>query len=243
MGAEATFRFDGARVAVTGGTNGIGRAIATAFVTAGARVWITGRHASAEAYSDLPSGTRFVPLDASARDPALGLRAELPVLDILVNNVGDAAAGLSFDAAVTINLGSAYAVSERLRDALAASTHAGGASIVNLASMASFSGSPWAVGYGAAKAGIVQLTRTLACAWGSEGIRVNAIAPGSVSTRMTRAYAEDPAVHAAVVRRTPLARWGTPEEIAAAALFLSSPAASFITGHTLVVDGGYSINP
>jgi 3-oxoacyl-[acyl-carrier protein] reductase len=105
----------------------------------------------------------------------------------------------------------------------------------------SFFGSPYFPGYGAAKAAVVQLTKTLAAGWAADNIRVNAVAPGSVPTRMTAKYAEDPAIAEMVNAKTPMRRWGTPEEIANAVQFVCSDAATFITGHTLIVDGGYSI--
>jgi 3-oxoacyl-[acyl-carrier protein] reductase len=113
--------------------------------------------------------------------------------------------------------------------------------VVNLASMMSLFGSPYFFGYGAAKAGIVQLTKSFAAAWAKEGIRVNAVAPGSVPTAMTAQYADDPGIREMVNAKTPMGRWAEPNEIANAIMYLSSSAASFITGHTLVVDGGYSI--
>jgi 3-oxoacyl-[acyl-carrier protein] reductase len=113
-------------------------------------------------------------------------------------------------------------------------------SIVNLASQMSLFAAPYFPGYGAAKAAIVQLTKTMACVYAQQGIRANAVLPGSVRTKMTEAFAADEEVHQAVCNRTPLKRWGEPLEIAAATLFLTSPSASFISGHTLVVDGAYS---
>jgi NAD(P)-dependent dehydrogenase (short-subunit alcohol dehydrogenase family) len=124
---------------------------------------------------------------------------------------------------------------------LAKSQMPGGASIINIASMLSYFGSPFAPGYAAAKGGIVQLTKSLAAAWAREGIRVNAVAPGWIRTPLTAALQADEARSKPILDRTPLSRWGNPEEVAPAVLFLSGPGAGFITGATLNIDGGYSV--
>jgi NAD(P)-dependent dehydrogenase (short-subunit alcohol dehydrogenase family) len=107
--------------------------------------------------------------------------------------------------------------------------------------MLTFFGSGFVPAYSASKGGIAQLTKSLAIAWAGKGIRVNAIAPGWIETAMTQPLVEDAARRQAILERTPLGRWGQPEDIAGAALFLCSPAAAFITGTILPVDGGYSI--
>jgi NAD(P)-dependent dehydrogenase (short-subunit alcohol dehydrogenase family) len=113
--------------------------------------------------------------------------------------------------------------------------------VVNLASMSSFFAVPIVPGYGAAKAGIVQLTKNLAVAWAKHRIRVNAVAPGLILSNMTKAMQGIEALEKPQLERTPLGRWGTPEDVAPAVLYLASAAASFVTGHTLCVDGGYSV--
>lgn len=241
--ARVAFDFTGTSVLVTGGTKGIGHAIAAAFVAASAEVTITGSAAEAAAYAELPAGVAYRQLRLTERADIARLAQSLPRLDVLVNNAGGtggAATPYDFDTALAVNLGAVYHLTSALADALGASTLEGGAAVVNLASEMSLFASPYFAGYGAAKAGVVQLTRTF-CAQLAPRVRVNAVLPGSVPTPMTNAFADDPGVHAMVSNATPLARWGTPEEMAGAVLFLASPAASFVSGHTLVVDGGYSI--
>jgi len=127
------------------------------------------------------------------------------------------------------------------KEKLAASGLDGGASVLNLASMSAFFAVPLVPGYGAAKAAVVQMTKNLAVAWARDGIRVNCVAPGLIETRMTAVMKGIEALEKPQIDRTPQGRWGTPEDVAPAALFLTSPAARFITGQTLNVDGGYSV--
>lgn len=241
MSSTARFDFSGARVLVTGATSGIGRATAEAFAAAGARVLITGQRDSLADYSDAPSGLEYRPLRLDSRQSIAALAGAIGEVDVLVNNAGHTMPEADFAAALQVNLTAVFELTSALREKLAASRLPGGASVVALASMMSFFGSPYFPGYGAAKAGIVQLTRTLAASYAKDRIRVNAVAPGSIPTQMTARFAEDSQVHGMVSAKTPMGRWGRPEEIAGAILFLSSTAASFITGHTLVADGGYSV--
>ena len=112
--------------------------------------------------------------------------------------------------------------------------------ILNIASMYSFYGAPLLPAYGASKAAVVNLTKSLAIAWAQHGVRVNAIAPGWIETKMTASVKDDPERYDTIMARTPMGRWGTPDEVGAAAVYLCSPAASFVTGTILAVDGGYS---
>ncbi len=250
MNATRRVRFDfsGVRVLVTGGSSGIGHGIARAFADAGAVVAITGRRATAGEYDTDCAGLAYHQLEVTDAAAIAALAGSLPALDVLVNNAGaNLPGGKSeyepdvFEASVRINLFGAYRMSAACRAALAASRLEGGASIVNLASMASYFGIVPVPGYGAAKAAIVQMTKSLAAAWAKDGIRVNAVAPGLIRSNMTARIQNLPEYTRKDFERMPLGRWGTPADIAPAVLFLASPAASYITGQTLPIDGGYSI--
>jgi len=248
MSNNPVFDFGGAHVLVTGGTSGIGNAIARAFADAGARVTVTGTKVSAADYTaDLDSFTyRQCRMTEAADIEAVA--ASLDRLDVLVNNAGQNLPGGRseyepdvFEETVSINLFGAFRMATATRDLLATSSIDGGANVVNAASMSSFFGIEMVPGYGAAKAGVVQLTKTLAVAWAKRGIRVNAVAPGVVETAMTAPMMPIEQLTAPLLARTPMGRFAAPEEIAPAVLFLASPAARYITGHTLAVDGGFSI--
>jgi len=246
MKNHAQFDFKDARVVVTGGTSGLGYGIAKAFAASGAHVIITGTRDSLAKYDlsghdAVTGGFTYRQLKLNAESDILAFAERVQGVDILVNNAGDTLPGASFTESVQVNLQAVYTLSQALHEKLKQSQLVGGASVVNLGSMMSFFGSPYFPGYGAAKAGVVQLTKTLAAGWAADNIRVNAVAPGSVPTRMTEKYAADPAIAEMVNAKTPMRRWGTPEEIARAVQFVCSDAATFITGHTLIVDGGYSI--
>ncbi|MFN8645036.1 MAG: SDR family oxidoreductase [Candidatus Binatia bacterium] len=249
MGPNAGVRFDfaGARVLVTGGTNGIGHAIARAFAAAGATVTVTGRRAAADAYETDLAGLAYRQLDVRDGAAIEPLARGLDGLDVLVNNAGANLPGgrseyepAVFEESVRINLFGAYRMAAACKALLGASALPGGGSVVHVASLAAFFGVVPVPGYGAAKAGVVQMTRTLATAWARDGIRVNAVAPGLIRTQMTARIQAMPEYTRKDFERMPMARWGTPAEVAPAVLFLASGAASYITGHTLLVDGGYA---
>jgi NAD(P)-dependent dehydrogenase (short-subunit alcohol dehydrogenase family) len=242
--------FAGAHVLVTGGTSGIGAATAAAFRDGGAVVTITGTRASAKDYDADLAGFRYLRLDVEDTAQIDAVAASLPRLDVLVNNAGIALPSLGldewepeiFDRAVRMLLSSAFRMARRTVDLLARSTVPGGGSVIGIASMSSFFGIPIVPGYGAAKTGLVGLTRTMAAHWGPRGVRANAVAAGITRSGMTAGTFAEPAWTAPTLARTPLSRLGEPEDIAGAILFMASPAASWITGQTLAIDGGYTIS-
>ena len=242
------FDFTGARVLVTGGSNGIGLAVATAFADAGARVTITGTRSAARDYDHDLTRFAYRQLDVRDGDAIARLVEGLDGLDVLVNNAGANFAREPsewdpdvFDDSVRVNLLAPFRLATACKALLAKSTLDGGASVVNLASMSAFFAVPPVPGYGAAKAGIVQMTKNLAVAWAGDGIRVNAVAPGIVRTNMTAGMQKTAAVERPALERTAMQRWGTPDDVAPACLFLASAGARFVTGHTFCVDGGYSV--
>ncbi len=240
------FHFDETSVLVTGGTSGIGHAIAAAFAHAGANVTVTGTRASAADYDTDLSAFTYRPLEMRDRDAIEAIAADLDRLDVLVNNAGanfpdgrDEWDPDAFSAALDLNVEGAMRLTVRSRAALAASTMAGGASVVNIVSMTAFRSTTIVPGYSAAKAALLAMTRNLAVHWAGDGIRVNAVAPGLIETRMTAPMKSMPELLEAEVGKGVIHRMGTPEEVAAAVLFLSCDASAFTTGSVIAVDGGY----
>lgn len=249
-------RFDlGGRVAVvTGGNGGIGLGAAVALAEAGASVVVAARDAgkAGAALSRLEgAGGRACFLSVDVTDPAAcrglveGTLDRFGRLDILVNNAGmsvrKAPQDLTpdewrrvLDTNLSGSLYCAQAAYEPMR-------RQGGGKIVNIGSMMSLFGAWYAAAYGASKGGLVQLTKSLAVAWAPDNIQVNAVLPGWIDTELTRAARRSvDGLHERVLTRTPAGRWGTPEDMGGAILFLATPASDFVTGAVLAVDGGFS---
>ena len=227
---------------VTGGTRGLGRAIAAALAGAGAKVVVCGRSAP----ESLPDGVTFIAADVRDPDQASALVAEVlrqhGRLDILVNNAGGsphaAAASVSprfIDAILRLNLHAPIYLAQAAYPALVA---AGGGNIINIASVSGIRPSPGTAAYGAAKAGLLNLTQSLAQEWGRDGIRVNAIIAGLMQTDNAEATYGDAEAQAAVGRSMPLGRMGLGTDIAVAVLWLCSGLASWVSGARINVDGG-----
>ena len=248
-GAWAAPFLSGRQVLVTGGSSGIGRSIAQAFAQAGAEVVATGvAEADITAARDwaeaegLGASLSFRQLDV--RDDAAVAREVGGIADLfaLVCCAGVIRRGAElepevFAQVVDVNLNGAMRCAHAAKPALART----GGSVVMTASMLSFFGGGLVPGYSASKGGVAQLTKSLAIAWAAEGIRVNAIAPGLVKTDFAKALWENPQALAATEKALPMRRIGEPSDIAGAAVYLSSPAARWTTGQTIVVDGGATI--
>lgn len=237
---------EGRRVLVTGGTGGIGGAIAQSFRDAGASVYATGAtEAECEtARAANPSSSiAYSVLDVRSNEAVQHFIGNLDDLHVVVNCAGVIRRGQErdpevFDTVVDINLNGTMRVCEASLEKLTAS----GGCIINIASMLSFFGGGLVPGYSASKGGIAQLTKSLAIAYAPQGVRVNAIAPGWIATPLTRALQDDPERAGPILARTPMGRWGTPEDLQGVALFLASPYAAFMTGTIIPIDGGYAIS-
>ncbi|OCB13703.1 oxidoreductase [Mycolicibacterium porcinum] len=244
MTARVSFDFTGTTALITGGTSGIGHATATLFRDAGAEVTVTGTKAAAADYDTDLSGMAYRQLLITDTDSVDALSQGFDRLDVLVNNAGanfpgglDESKPDGFDASVAVNLTGPYRLTMGLYRALKASTAQGGASVVNLASMSALRAVPLVPGYGAAKAGIVCITRNLAVKWADKGIRVNAVAPGAIDTPMTAPMQFAPELVESELAHIPLRRFGSVGEIAPAIAFLCTEQSAYTSGTVLVVDG------
>jgi NAD(P)-dependent dehydrogenase (short-subunit alcohol dehydrogenase family) len=216
---------------ITGAAGGIGGALVAGFRAAGYDVIA----------ADRVEGDGVSKLDVTDMAAVSAFAARFDRLAVLINGAGVVRRSAEYNPAVfadvlDINLIGAMRLSMACRSALAKAKGA----IINIASVYAYFGAAHAPAYAASKAGVVQLTKSLAIAWAGEGIRVNAIAPGWIETSMTAAVRADDARNREILERTPAGRWGTPEEVVGPALFLASDAARFVTGAVLPVDGGYS---
>ncbi|GJG93071.1 SDR family NAD(P)-dependent oxidoreductase [Cupriavidus pauculus] len=231
--------FQGKHALVTGATQGIGAGVANRLAQLGARVTATGID---RGDGSLLPGIDVKIADVSKEGDVADLVGSFDALDIVVNCAGIIRRGAEHDPEVfaqvlAVNLTGTMRVCSAARPLLAAR----GGTIVNTASMLSFFGGSLVPGYAASKGGVAQLTKSLALAYAQEGIRVNAVAPGWIATPLTQALQDDPARAEPILSRTPLGRWGTPGDVADVVAFLCSPAAGFMTGVIVPVDGGYLV--
>jgi NAD(P)-dependent dehydrogenase (short-subunit alcohol dehydrogenase family) len=242
MSRACHFDFSGVHALVIGASKaGIGAAIARAFQDAGATVAITG--AETEPAAEDRARFKYSQLDVTDREAVRALAAKTERLDVLVNcaaitSRGEEMAPAFFEHVVNVNLHGTFRTAEAFHHQLKAQRGL----LINVASMYAHFGSPRNPAYGASKAAVAQLTKSLAIAWAPDGIRVNAVAPGFIVTAQSAKSRTDPNHVAAVNLRTPMGRWGHPEDIAGPVLFLASDQAGFMTGTCLAIDGGYSVS-
>ena len=243
------FRLDGKVALITGAASGLGAAIATALAQAGATVAVHGNRRAADETAAAIGGTAAAfQADLSSTTGAESLftavKAHFGRVDILINNAGtihrDAAVDTSLESwqqVLQVNLTSVFQLSQLVaRDLI--SREAPG-KIVNIASLLSFQGGIRVPAYAASKGGVAQLTKALANEWAPRNIQVNAIAPGYFATTNTEALQADETRNRQILERIPAARWGQPQDLAGAALYLASPASNYVTGTVLTVDGGW----
>ncbi|MFN5142013.1 MAG: SDR family NAD(P)-dependent oxidoreductase [Burkholderiales bacterium] len=241
--AKALFDFKGQKVLITGGASGIGAASARAFAAAGAQVFATGLSADEVEQAKQQPGFESIDvrvLDVRDHEALSALAQSFDRLDVLVHCAGMIRREAEhdpdvFDEVLLVNLSAGMRLSTMMKPQLARQS----GSIVFIASMLSFFGGPKQPAYAASKGAIRQLTMSLAAAYAQDSIRVNAVAPGWIVTNLSRGARDDAARNAMILARTPMARWGQPEEVADPILFLSSDAARFVTGVVLPVDGGF----
>jgi 2-deoxy-D-gluconate 3-dehydrogenase len=246
------FRLDNKIALITGAATGLGAAIATAFSQAGAAVAVHGnRRAAIETATEITAaGGRAAAFqsDLSSTSGAESLfsqvKAEFGRVDILINNAGTISRGAAEEVSLEewqqvlqVNLTSVFQLSQLAARDMIARNEPG--KIVNIASLLSFQGGIRVPAYTASKGGVAQLTKALANEWAPKGIQVNAIAPGYFATSNTEALRADETRNRQILERIPAGRWGNPQDLAGAALYLSSAASNYVTGTILTVDGGW----
>ena len=248
------FDLTGRVAVVTGGNGGIGLGMAKGMAQAGAAIVVAGRQAdkNAAAVKEIESlGTKASAVVVDVKDEA-SVKAMIAQaverfgrLDILVNNAGMSIRKppneytlAEWQQVIDINLTGAFLCSHAAYPAM---VKAGGGKMINIGSMMSIFGAPYAAAYAASKGGIVQMSKAMATAWAKDNIQVNAILPGWIDTDLTKAARQQvQGLHERVLARTPAGRWGVPDDFAGTAVFLASAASDFVTGAALAVDGGYS---
>lgn len=248
------FDLSGRVAVVTGGNGGIGLGMAKGMSAAGATIVVAGRDAAknSAAVAELQAAggkASAIPVDVLKEESCHALVEQTMKahgrLDILVNNAGmsirkqpEQYSLAEWHTVLDSNLTSAFACSQAAYPAM---KKGGGGKIINIGSMMSIFGAPFATAYAASKGGMVQMTKSLATAWAKDNIQVNAILPGWIDTALTRRAREQvEGLHESVLKRTPAARWGVPDDFMGTAVFLAAPASDFVTGATLAVDGGFS---
>ena len=241
------FDLQGKRALVTGANTGIGQAIAVGLAQAGAHVVAAGRSSCAETVAAIEAaGGTGEALTLDLSDPVAGAAtlSEAGDLDILVNNAGiirreDSVdySEADWDDVMDVNLKAVFLLCQAF--AKAAKARGAQARIVNIASLLSFQGGIRVPAYTASKHGVAGLTKIFANEWAADGITVNAVAPGYIATNNTTALREDAQRSSEILARIPAGRWGDPEDIAGAVTFLCTPAAKYVTGAVLNVDGGW----
>ena len=247
------FDLSGRVAVVTGGNGGIGLGMAKGMAAAGATIVVAGRDAAknSAAVKELKAAggqARAIPVDVLQEASCHALIDQTVKahgrLDILVNNAGMSIRKqpehytlAEWHTVLDSNLTSAFLCSQAAYPALKQR----GGKIINIGSMMSIFGAPFATAYAASKGGMVQMTKSMATAWAKDNIQVNAILPGWIDTALTRRAREQvQGLHDSVLKRTPAARWGLPDDFAGIAVFLAAPASDFVTGAAIAVDGGYS---
>ena len=253
--AMKLFDLSGKVAIVTGGNGGIGLGMARGLAEAGASIAVVGRNEakSLAAVGELEkAGGKAISVAADVTDKNAvaamieRVKGALGRIDILVNNAGinirkpphTLEIG-EWDSVIATNLTSAFLCSQAVYPSMKA---AGGGKIINIGSMMSIFGASFTPAYAASKGGIVQFTRSCACAWAADNIQANAVLPGWIDTDLTkRAREQIDGLHDRVLARTPAARWGAISDFAGIAVFLASPASDFVTGTAIPVDGGYSV--